>query len=144
MNYIAIISALYARATEPHLISELSGWGYKVPGMSMALAICMLSLGGIPPTFGFLGKYLIFVHAVQADLIWLAVIGVVTSLLGVFYYLRVIFTLYMKTPEAEPTLSIGIGGRLAALIASGAILALGLFPQLFLQIVERYILGPLG
>ena len=110
----------------------------------MALAICMLSLGGIPPTFGFLGKYLIFVHAIESNLMWLAVIGVVTSLLGVFYYLRVIFTLYMKSPEVEPSQSIGFGARLAALISAGAILVLGLFPQSFLQIVERYILGPLG
>ncbi len=104
----------------------------------------MLSLGGIPPTIGFLGKYLVFVHAVQADLLWLAVIGVVTSLLGVFYYLRVVFTLYMKPEETEPSLSIGVGNRLAALIAAGAILALGIFPQLFLGIVQRYILAPLG
>lgn len=140
----AIISALYARGDKPHLISEISGWGYRFPGLSMALAVCMLSLGGIPPTIGFLGKYLVFVHAVQADLLWLAVIGVVTSLLGVFYYLRVVFTLYMKPEETEPSLSIGVGNRLAALIAAGAILALGLFPEVFLGIVQRYILAPLG
>jgi len=140
----AIISALYARATEPHLISEISGWGYRFPGLSMALAVCMLSLGGIPPTIGFLGKYLVFVDAIQAELIGLAVIGVLSSLVGAFYYLRIVYTLYMKEEETEPTQTVGIGSRLAALIAAGGILALGLFPQAFLGIVERYIIAPLG
>lgn len=123
----AAVTALYAKAGEPHMISELSGWGYRFPGLSLALTVCMISLGGIPPTLGFLGKYLVFVHAVREGVLWLAVVGVVTSLIGVFYYLRVVFTLYMKREESEPAVPFDFGSRLAAWIAAGSLIVLGIF-----------------
>ncbi len=61
----------------------------------------MLSLGGIPPTVGFFGKYVVFLNAVGDGRIGLAVVGVLASLVGVFYYLRVVYVLYMK-PETAP------------------------------------------
>ena len=61
----ALLSALYDKTDEPHLIDDLAGWGYRYPGISIALTICMLSLGGIPPTLGFEAKYLVFVEAID-------------------------------------------------------------------------------
>jgi len=122
-----IVSALYAKPGEPHLISDLSGWGFRFPGMALALTVCMVSLSGIPPMLGFLGKYLVFVHAVREGVLWLAILGVATSLLGAFYYLRVVYTLYMKTEECEPTVPFDLGSRLAAWLAAGSLLVLGLF-----------------
>ena len=132
----AIITALYAKAGEPHLISDLSGWGYRFPGLSLALTVCMVSLAGIPPTLGFLGKYLVFVHAVREGVLWLAILGVLTSLLGAFYYLRVVYTLYMKSEEAEPTVEFDLGSRVAAWIAAGALLVLGIFLPRIVDLVE--------
>ena len=125
----AVVALLYARAGEHHLISELSGWGYRFPLLGACLTVCMLSLGGIPPTAGFIGKYLIFVHAVENGQIWLAVVGVATSLLGVFYYLRVVYTLYMRPEQRSPEgLAIDLWGRGAALLAAAGTLALGIWP----------------
>lgn len=129
-----LISMLYARSREQHLISELSGWGHRFPLLAACLTVCMLSLGGIPPTIGFLGKYLTFVHAVSHGQVWLALVGVGTSLLGVFYYLRVVYYLYMKDEVAEPTgLAIDFWGRTAAVAAALGILALGMFPARLLE-----------
>jgi NADH-quinone oxidoreductase subunit N len=130
----ALVSMLYARSGEQHLISELSGWGHRFPLLGACLTVCMLSLGGIPPTVGFLGKYLTFVHAVSHGQVWLALVGVSTSLIGVFYYLRVVYFLYMKDEVAEPSgLAIDFWGRTAAVAAALGILALGLFPARLLE-----------
>ncbi len=126
----AIVAALYERTDEPHLISNLSGWAYRFPGMALALTVCMLSLGGIPPTLGFLGKYVVFAYAIANGQLWLAVVGVATSLLGVFYYLRVVYALYMQREEVEPSRGVDPSSRLAAWLTAGALLVLGIVPPL--------------
>jgi NADH-quinone oxidoreductase subunit N len=125
----AVVAMLYARPGEQHLISELSGWGYRYPLLGLVLTVCMLSLGGIPPTLGFLGKYLVFLHAVRHGQTWLALVGVGTSIVGVFYYLRVVYYLYMKEEVREPSgLLIDGWGKAAAVLAALGTLAFGLFP----------------
>jgi NADH-quinone oxidoreductase subunit N len=129
-----VVGMLYNRPGEQHLINDLSGWGYRYPLLGGCLAVCMLSLGGIPPTVGFIGKYLVFLNAVGDGLIGLAVLGVLASLIGVFYYLRVVYVLYMKAEEKQPEgLLIDAWGRAAAVIAALGTLVLGLWPGGILQ-----------
>ncbi|MEO8503188.1 MAG: NADH-quinone oxidoreductase subunit N [Acidobacteriota bacterium] len=125
----AVATLLFDKPGEQHLISDLSGWGYRFPVKSACLAICMLSLGGIPPTLGFLGKYLVFLHAVENHQIWLAAVGVLASLVGVFYYLRVVYVLYMKDEVKAPVAKAGdFLGNLSAGLAALLTLVLGLWP----------------
>lgn len=129
-----VVAMLYNRPGEQHLISDLSGWGYRYPLLGACLAISMLSLGGIPPTVGFLGKYLVFLDAVGDGLVGLAVLGVLASLIGVFYYLRVVYVLYMKPESRQPEgLLIDGWGRAAAVLAAIGILVLGIWPTGLLQ-----------
>ncbi|HEX6862847.1 MAG TPA: NADH-quinone oxidoreductase subunit N [Thermoanaerobaculia bacterium] len=124
-----VVAMLYGRPGEQHLISDLAGQGYRYPLLSACLAICMLSLGGIPPTVGFFGKYLVFLNAVGDGLVGLAVLGVLASLVGVFYYLRVVYYLYMKAEERQPEgLLLDVWGRTAAVVAALGTLALGIWP----------------
>lgn len=134
----AVITLLYPAAGEQHLISDLGGWGYRFPLLGVCLTICMLSLGGIPPTLGFVGKYLVFMRALEAGSWGLAVAIVVTSLVGVFYYLRVVYTLYMR-PEVRSAdgLRLDPWGRSAAVLAALATLVLGLLPAQLLGWVYR-------
>lgn len=130
----AVVAMLYNKPGEQHLISDLSGWGYRYPLLGACLAICMLSLGGIPPTVGFLGKYVVFLDAVGDGLIGLAVLGVLASLVGVFYYLRVVYVLYMKPESRQPEgLLIDGWGRAAAVLAALGTLVLGIWPTGLLQ-----------
>ncbi|HXO43409.1 MAG TPA: NADH-quinone oxidoreductase subunit N [Thermoanaerobaculia bacterium] len=130
----AVVGLLYSRPGARHEIEELAGWGYRYPVLGGCLAICMLSLGGIPPTMGFLGKYLVFQQAVAAGHVHLAVLGVVASLVGVYYYLRVVYVLYMRPERRQPEgLLIDGWGRAAAVIAALATLVLGLWPADLLQ-----------
>jgi NADH-quinone oxidoreductase subunit N len=130
----AVVAMLYSRPGEQHLISDLAGWGYRYPLLGGCLAVCLLSLGGIPPTAGFLGKYVVFLNAVGDGHVGLAVVGVVASLVGVFYYLRVVYFLYMKPETRQPDgLLIDVWGRAAAVLAALGTLALGLWPTDLLQ-----------
>ena len=134
-----VITLLYNRPGEQHLIDDLAGWGYRHPLLGACLAVCMLSLGGIPPTAGFIGKYVVFLNAVGDGLLGLAILGVLASLLGVFYYLRVIYVLYMKAEARQPEgLLIDIWGRAAAVVAALGTLVLGLWPSGILQwLIEK-------
>lgn len=134
----AIVGMLYSAAGEQHLISDLAGWGLRRPLLAGCLSLCMLSLGGIPPTLGFLGKYLVFVHAIRHGHLWLAVVGVVASLVGVFYYLRVVYTLYMLDEVRTPAEPLVDGwGRLAAVIAAAGSLLLGIWPNALLEWLQQ-------
>jgi NADH-quinone oxidoreductase subunit N len=133
-----VVSLLYSEPGEQHPISELSGWGYRYPLLGVCLTICMLSLGGIPPMLGFIGKYLIFIQAIDAGQMALALVIVLTSLIGVYYYLRVVYTLYMRPEVREPgDLAIDGFGRLAATIAAAATLVLGVLPGPLLDWAKR-------
>ena len=79
-------------------IADLSGLGRSQPGLALALGIFMFALAGIPPTAGFFGKLYVFLAAIDAHLIGLAVIGVVTSVVGAFYYLRIVKVMYFDEP----------------------------------------------
>jgi NADH-quinone oxidoreductase subunit N len=85
-------------------IDSYAGLGYKVPVMGVMLSIFLFSLAGIPPFVGFIGKYYVFAAAVQADLIALAVIGVLASAASVYYYLRVMVFMYFKDAHREYSL----------------------------------------
>lgn len=132
-----LVSMLYAKPGEQHPIANLSGWAFRFPVAAACMAVCMLSLGGIPPTAGFVAKYLIFSHAIQHGNLALALVGIFASLVGVVFYLRVIYMLYMRDEISSPgSLKLDFGGQLAAVLAAAGTLALGAFPGPFLAWLE--------
>jgi NADH-quinone oxidoreductase subunit N len=99
------------------------------------MAIFLFSLAGLPPTAGFIGKFYLFSSAIKGGFIWLAVIGVLNSVMSVYYYLRVIVFMYMKEPEEEfdwvtitppviLALAIGVAGVLVPGVVPGHLLSL--------------------
>lgn len=106
-------------------IDDLRGLAKTHKGMAMALAIFMFSLAGVPPLAGFFGKFYVFMAAINAGLYYLAVIGVLASVVGAFYYLRIIKIMYFDEPT-EP-LSKPIGAELGALMAITAFLTAAFF-----------------
>jgi NADH-quinone oxidoreductase subunit N len=82
-------------------IDDYAGLGAKKPGLALAMALFMLSLIGVPPTAGFIGKFYIFRSVIDAGLIGLALVGVITSLISAYYYLRVVVVMYMREGEPE-------------------------------------------
>ncbi|NNF25125.1 MAG: NADH-quinone oxidoreductase subunit NuoN [Rhodobacteraceae bacterium] len=105
-------------------IDALNAYSKTSPAKSLALLVLMFSLAGVPPMVGFFGKYYVLLAAVEADLAWLAVAGVIASVIGAFYYLRIVY--YMYFGEEGEGLDRGgspiLGG---VLIASAAAMVLG-------------------
>jgi NADH-quinone oxidoreductase subunit N len=82
-------------------IDDYGGLGKRRPVLAAAMALFMLSFTGVPPTVGFIGKFYLFRAAIDANLIWLALVGVITSLISAYYYLRVVVVMYMRPGEPE-------------------------------------------
>ena len=97
-------------------ISDLAGLSRNQPMMAAALAIFMFSLAGVPPLAGFFGKFYVFLAAVQAGLYWVAVVGVLASVVSAYYYLRIVKIMFFDEPAAafEQPLPRGMGLILAA------------------------------
>jgi NADH-quinone oxidoreductase subunit N len=99
-------------------ISDLSGLSNRDPAMAYLLAILMFSLIGIPPLAGFFGKWYVFLAAIEAKLYWLAVIGFVTSVVGAYYYLRIVRVMFFDDPTAA--FEKPLGNVNAALLAASS------------------------
>lgn len=98
----AILTMMGKGRDERVLMSDLAGLGFRKPFLGLAMTVFMVSLGGIPPTAGFMGKVQVFGAAVDAGLFPLVIVGVLNSVVAVFYYLRVTVAMYMREPEGEP------------------------------------------
>jgi NADH-quinone oxidoreductase subunit N len=119
----ACIIAMRRRGRALEEITDLSGLARTDPGLALALAVFMFSMAGIPPLSGFFGKLYVFLAAVQGGMWTLAVIGVLTSVIGAYYYIRIVKVMYFDAP-VEP-----FDSRPASLSFVAA--ATGLFTALF-------------
>ena len=101
------------------------------------MAIYMFSLSGLPPFAGFLGKYFVFAAAVNADLTWLAIVGVLTSVIGAYYYLRLVVVMYFEVGTKELLGRPAILSMAVLTLAAAALLYFGIFPSSILSFVDR-------
>jgi NADH-quinone oxidoreductase subunit N len=122
-------------------VADCRGIGRTRPFRGGALAVALFSLAGIPPTAGFMGKFTIFAAALQGGEIALAVIGIVTAVISVYYYLRVVIVLYADGEAGEISLpSLALPELLALSVTTFFILLFGLFPGALLEIISEIIL----
>ena len=117
-------------------LKDFSGLHQRHPLAALAMLLFMLSLGGIPPTAGFMGKFWLFGAAIDAGYVWLAVIGVLNSALSLYYYIRIVVFMYVKkeTAGSEPTTSPALAVALA--VAVIATITLGVYPRLLFELAE--------
>jgi NADH-quinone oxidoreductase subunit N len=137
---IGAFSAVIALSKEDQEYLELddyAGVGFKYPWIGAALAIFLFSLAGFPPTGGFLAKFYVFSSAVRQGLVPLVIIGVLASLVSVFYYLRVIVFMYMREPSREVEISTDNPGLFLVLfLCLYGVLQLGLYPGNILVVIR--------
>jgi NADH-quinone oxidoreductase subunit N len=134
----AVVTAVETNEGKGLAIADYAGLGLKHPWLGAAMTIAMLSFTGIPPTLGFWGKFYIFRAAVEGGSIGLALIGLLTSLLSAYYYLRVVVTMYMKPGEPEARGEAWI--NLLAVGSAAAALILAFFPGQLLDAAVRAVL----
>jgi NADH-quinone oxidoreductase subunit N len=109
----AVVIAVERAEGEGLKIDDYAGLGWRRPGLGLAMALFMLSLTGLPPTVGLIAKIYVFRAAIDAGYLWLALIGVLTSLVSAYYYLRVVFVMYMQEGEglalSAPVINLAVG-----------------------------------
>jgi NADH-quinone oxidoreductase subunit N len=130
LGAFGVVIALANRGNDCERIASFAGLAHTRPGLAAVMVLFMLSLAGIPGTAGFLGKFKIFMAAVNSGDIWLLIIGVLMSVVSVYYYLRIPVLMYMREPGDEShRLEISSGEGAVLVICALAVIALGLFPN---------------
>lgn len=124
---------LASRAIPDDLIEGYSGLHRRSPLLALALAISLLSLAGLPPMVGFFAKFYLFAAAYQAGLVWLVVLGLLTSAISLYYYTRVIRQMYLVAPASDEPVQFPTPAFVSLATALVAIFALGLYSDPFVS-----------
>ena len=140
----AVITVLGGKGEEKVNITDYNGLGYRHPVAAIAMSLFLFSLAGIPPTAGFMGKFYIFSAAIKEGYLGLAIIGVINSVVSVYYYLRVTVAMYMKEPSTvgeSPSLVFSPACIIAILISACGVLRMGIFPSEYIAIAKQSFLA---
>jgi NADH-quinone oxidoreductase subunit N len=114
---------------EADQISDLAGLNQRSPWFAFIMLILMLSMAGVPPTVGFWAKLAVLKAVIDVDLVWVAIIGVFFSIIGIFYYLRVIKVMYFDNAIETEQIKCGADMKLTLSTNGLAVLALGIYPS---------------
>jgi NADH-quinone oxidoreductase subunit N len=118
-------------------IAEFAGLGTRKPLVAALFSIFLFSLAGIPPLGGFFGKYYLFASAVQNGMTWLAIIGVVASIISMYFYIGIIIKMYFQESQLAEPVSVSGTGAVALWLSSGAVLILGILPNPLVTMIQR-------
>jgi len=117
---------LFANATGSEEIKDFAGLSRRNPWLALAMTLALLSLAGIPPAAGFVGKFLLFRAAVDSNLVWLALVGIVNVIIGLYYYLVIVKVMYMeRSPDEDRPVPVSAPYKWALGIAAAGVLLFG-------------------
>jgi NADH-quinone oxidoreductase subunit N len=119
-------------------IDDYAGLSAQRPVLAMLMAVFMFSLAGVPPFGGFFGKYYVFLAAIKAHMTWLAIVGVLTSLVSAYYYLRLVVLMYFRDGKADVQWKPSLAAMVAVCVSALLILQLGLYPSAVVQLVQSF------
>ena len=131
-----VIALLEKERGEFTSYTDYAGLSSRKPLLTGLFALFMFTLIGIPPFSGFIGKYYLFASAVQAHMTWLAVLGVVTSLISTYYYLRVVVVMYFNEPGDLQPDTVPLPAMITLVIAAACITVLGILPSIILNVTK--------
>ena len=137
----AIVAMLRKGSLEGEEIEDFTGLAKRQPVAALLMLVFMVSLAGIPPTAGFIGKFYVFMSAVEAGMTWLAVLALIFAAVSAYYYLRLVLVMYMREPDAvtadsprlilSPTLSIVLACAIAGVVI------FGIYPDPLIQLAAQ-------
>jgi len=145
LGAFAVVIAVERRGEAEDLIRDYRGLATRAPALAGAMAVFLLSLTGVPPLAGFVGKFYIFSAAVNQGFVWLVVIAVLNSVVSAYYYISVIVAMYMEEGGVEvapmsrkPALAAAIG------LALIAVVLIGIFPQPYIEAASNAFTSAIG
>jgi NADH-quinone oxidoreductase subunit N len=136
LGAFAVIASLRQRNVIGDEIDDMAGLYHRAPVEAVLMLLFLLSLAGIPPAAGFLGKYYIFLSLIESQHYGLASLGVLYSLFGLYYYLKIANSMLMRAPLEAGRLPVSFGMRCAVGLAALATLVIGVYPEPFIRSVN--------
>jgi NADH-quinone oxidoreductase subunit N len=134
------IVALIEGKDETNLdINSYAGLSEKSPFLALLLSVFMFALAGLPPFAGFFGKYYVFISAVKANITWLAVVGVISSVISVYFYIRIVVLMYFKESQSEFSVQYSNTGLLAVFISFLIVVLLGIAPGSIINLISSFL-----
>jgi NADH-quinone oxidoreductase subunit N len=134
---IAAFTVLHNVAMEKEnaIVDSFNGLAKRNPFLAFTMAVALLSLAGIPPLAGFFAKYYIFTVAFESGYIGLVFLAIITSLIGIYYYFRIIIAMYLKSTEKTEPVQVPILNRILLVICLTLSILLGIFPDLLIGLI---------
>ena len=145
LGAFAVVVALERGAEAHDEIADYRGLAREHPGLAAAMALCLLSLTGVPPLAGFVAKFYIFAAALNAGLVWLVVIAVLNSVVSAYYYIRIIVAMYMQEGGVRVERMSRRPGLLISLaVGVAGVIILGVYPQPYMGAAVNAFASALG
>ncbi|MBI2884283.1 MAG: NADH-quinone oxidoreductase subunit N, partial [Candidatus Methylomirabilis oxyfera] len=142
LGAFAMVILLCVGEVKGERIDDFTGLAQRSPMAAAVMLIFLLSLAGVPPTAGFVGKFYLFGAAIERGYVWLAIIAVINSAISLFYYMKVVVAMYMRDlPPQGLTLSSSTPLRLALFVTVVATIAIGIYPGPFLELARASVAG---
>lgn len=139
LGAFAVIIALRQKDMLGDEIDDFGGLIFRAPGSAVLMLIFLLSLAGIPPTAGFIGKYFIFLSLIETGHYVLAVIAVVYAVVALYYYFRIVVAMFMRKAVVDAPLAMSPGLKLALAVSAVVTVFLGVYPQPLIDLATRAI-----
>jgi NADH-quinone oxidoreductase subunit N len=136
-----MVMLLSRKGFEAENLDDYKGLNTRSPWYAFMMLILMFSMAGVPPFLGFWAKLVVLEEVIAADMLWLAIVGIIFSVIGAFYYLRIIKLMYFDKPEDTSPLESSLDTRLMLSLNSLAVLGLGLFPGALLTVCRAAFAG---
>jgi NADH-quinone oxidoreductase subunit N len=145
LGAFTIVSQIGGAGEKNLSLDDYAGLSQRQPFVAAMLSVYLLSLLGLPVTAGFFGKFYIFKAAVNSHLLWLAVLMAINSVIGAYYYLRVIVVMYMREPSAEAVAAgpvpFPVGVTAVLLITFAGTILFGVYPNPVINFILRPLFG---
>ncbi|MCX6151696.1 MAG: NADH-quinone oxidoreductase subunit N [Ignavibacteriales bacterium] len=120
-------------------IKYYAGLNNRHPALAAFMSLFMFALAGLPPFAGFFGKYYVFISAIESGMTWLAIIGVLSSAISAYFYIRIVIYMYFKESEVEFEITRSKTGMLSVVIAGTLVILIGLFPGSLLDVIISFV-----
>lgn len=142
LGAFAVVQVLAGKGEASQQIRDYEGIGFRSPLLSGTLALFLFSLAGIPFTVGFAGKFFIFAAAIEKQMYFLVVVGLISSAIGIYYYLKVIVSMYMRTPESSGGVhvTVPLAVRIVVIVLAVATVFFGILPGSILKFAGEAVL----
>jgi NADH-quinone oxidoreductase subunit N len=139
LGAFGVVSIIEGKNETNLTFDSYSGLASRQPLLAALLSIFMFSLAGIPPFAGFFGKYYVFIAAIKAHLTWLAIVGVISSVISVYFYLRIVVLMYFREPEVDVKVEESNFGLLAVMISVLLVIVIGIAPGSLIDLISSFL-----